>query len=124
MSTPLLAHEVEISEGLTLADLTTPDACHLALLTLARDINRIDEQLADGPAVGEWAERAESAIRFKKALRQVVNDRIGTLRRAERAASAATREHLLIEVLCDAFPVEFNDALATVKARRPDLWKD
>lgn len=124
MSAPLLPHEIEIADGLTLADLTTVEACRLALLTLSRDINRIEEQLAPAPAGSQWAERAESALRFKKALRETVKDMIGDLRRAERAAAAATRERVLVEVFKEKFAVEFAAALWAAQQRRPELWKE
>lgn len=124
MSTPLLAHDVIISDGLTLVDLTTIEKCRLALLTIARDINRIEEQLADGPSTGEWAERAESAVRFKKALRQSVNELAGDLRRAERLRAAATREHVLVEMFKENYLDQFAVVLTVAKLRHPDLWGD
>lgn len=127
MSSPLLAHKVEISEGLTLADLTTVEACHMALLTLTRDINRIEEQLADsnlGDLADGWPDRAESALRFKRALRQIINERVGDLRRADRAAAAATREHLLVETFKRLWPAEFRQAVEAARTDNSHLWRD
>jgi hypothetical protein len=123
MSAPLHPQDVEISDGLTLADLATVEDCQMAILTLARDINRIEEQLADGPATGEWAERAESAVRFKKALRHVVTERIGAIKRAERLALVATRERVLIERMKADWPKQFQSALAAAQAAHPELWE-
>lgn len=122
MSQPLEPHQVEISDGLTLADIRTVDDCHLALLTLTRDINRIEEQIADGAGPDQWAERAESSIRFKKALREVIREKIGAMRRAERAAAVEHRNSVLVERFKTDWPEQFAKSLAAAMASHPGEW--
>jgi hypothetical protein len=122
VSQPLEPHQVEISDGLTLADIRTVDDCHLALLTLTRDINRIEEQLADGGGPAQWAERAESSVRFKKALREVIREKIGAMRRAERAAAVESRSNVLVEQFKTDWPAQFATSLAAAMAAHPEVW--
>jgi len=124
MSALLQEDEVEVADGVTLADLTTAESCQMALLTLSRDINRIEEQLADSVDVSAWAERAESAVRFKRSLRQIVTERAGRLRRLERQSAARTRDQILVDTFKQMWPHEFERAAAYARTIQPELWRE
>lgn len=125
MSAILTPDQIEIADGLTLADLTTVEDHDMALLTLSRDINRIEEQLADPMQQDQhWSERAESALRFKKSLRQTVTQRLADLRRTARAGLTDAKNQLLVSQFKADWPTQFDMSAAHARDLRPELWGD
>lgn len=126
MSDALTFDQIVISDDMTLADVVTLEDCEVATLTLARDINRIEEQLADVNTLARvhggaaWTERAESALRFKKAIRNTVHNIACGIRRDERAAAMRTRDRAIVDALA-GYDV-FDDVVAAAKHEHPELW--
>lgn len=133
MSTPLTADQIEIADGLMLADLETIEDFEMASLTLTRDIGRIEEQLAGDTVQDvewayaiqdvEWVYAAGSALRFKKALRQQITATVADLRRAERAGLNETKAQALVDQFKADWPAQFAISMAAARESRPDLWE-
>lgn len=127
MSDILTPDQVEVADGLMLADLQTIEDYEMALLTLTRDIGRIEEQLdgelANEMAGSQWAVRAASGLRFKKALRQQVTSTLADMRKLHRAAFNDTKAQALVDQFKADWPAQFDMSSARAKETRRDLWK-
>lgn len=85
---------VEIQNGrrIALADITSAAQGRAIMDELDADIINVEDQISSCtiPAVhSEWRRRAERALRIKKRIRNTLQERIGALRRAEKAAADA-----------------------------------
>lgn len=125
MSHPLTDDEIEIADGLMLSDLVTADDFDRALLTVTRDIGRIEEQLADEfDQDMQWRRAAESALRFKKALAPLLRSRAAAARRNARVEAGKTKATILVAQFKADWPSMFESSVSRAMAAHPDLWSD
>jgi hypothetical protein len=97
----------------------------MALLTLTRDIGRIEEQLTDDTMQDTtWARAADNAIRFKKALKQQITNTIADMRRAAKAGLGETKAQALVSQFKADWPAQFEITLSHAREAHPNLWRD
>lgn len=124
LSTPLTPDQVKIADGLMLSDVVTIADHEMAILTLSRDIGRIEEQLSDEANQDDvWARRAESGLRFKNALKQQLLAALGDLRRASRQEASETKAQVLVGQFKADWPAQFDTSVSRARESRPDLWR-
>jgi hypothetical protein len=122
--------ELRVDDGWAVEDLQTCEECDEARLVLTETIARIEEQLLEAKqklgatgeyANGEWYRRAKTALRYKKAALQAVQNRQAQIRRAQKQDAQQTRDRMLLDLIREKYPEQFKAACELFQLLHPEL---
>lgn len=118
--------EIEVTEGWRVVDLATLEDCDAAMLHLARDVASIEAQLEEfgrdsdlGAEVSDddadWQRKARAALRIKREIRQLVQNRRGDIGKAAKRTAAEAHDRRLLTLLQAMAPDVFAAAVAQLR---------
>jgi hypothetical protein len=122
--------ELRVDDGWTVEDLQTCEECDEARLVLTETIARIEEQLLEAKqklgATGEyansdWYRRAKTALRYKKAALQAVQNRRAQIRQTQKGMAQQTRDRMLLDLIREKYPEQFKAACELFQLLHPNL---
>ncbi|MGN6549256.1 MAG: hypothetical protein ACTHJ3_05115 [Pararhizobium sp.] len=118
--------DLEVEPGFRVRDLASKDECDAAVLQIDMAIERILAQIGHAEASEEpsppgWRTRAQSAIRWKKRVRQTVVTYAKTME-PKRPPSERRRQVILDTIRSEIGDDEFERLLAIAKRRHPEAF--
>jgi hypothetical protein len=122
--------ELRVDRDWPVEDLQTCEECDEARLVLTEAIAQIEEQLLEAKerldttgeyAPGEWYRRARTALRYKKAALQAVQNRRAQIRQGQKEKAQQTRDRMLLDLIREKYPEQFEAACRLLQLLHPEL---
>lgn len=118
--------DLEVSPGVRVRDLSSQEECTAAIYQIEMDREKINAQIARAEA-GEderepgWRTRAQTALRWKKRIRQAIQSHASGLKSA--AENAGSRRQAILDFIkAEIGANEFEQLVEKAKAANPALF--
>lgn len=119
-----------ISEDRTVGDLVTIEDFEDAEASLDELIDKMEAQIETAKLrmdLGEdvdpdWYHRVTKAVKMRMRARRVVQKKLAAFAAEQKAVDDRRRERILVDILKERYPVQFEKCFKVAHTRNPDLF--